>query len=95
MDITSHTKCNTKKGQRYHNEIYLANLMVYKDQIDSSEVWMIIKSVVSAAAIMGCNHCHTPRHRIKEALDVSLGYGYNSPRGFHILPKLICCSSGW
>ncbi|GFU93918.1 hypothetical protein TNCV_1661411 [Trichonephila clavipes] len=32
------------------------------------------KSVVSVAAIVGYNRCHTLRHRIKEALDVSLWY---------------------
>ncbi|GFV58250.1 uncharacterized protein TNCV_4019871 [Trichonephila clavipes] len=32
------------------------------------------KSVVGVAAIVGYNRCHTPRHRIKEDLDVSLGY---------------------
>ncbi|GFX03289.1 uncharacterized protein TNCV_3555171 [Trichonephila clavipes] len=31
------------------------------------------KSVVGVAAIVGYNRYHTPRHRIKEALDVSLG----------------------
>ncbi|GFX50708.1 hypothetical protein TNCV_2722941 [Trichonephila clavipes] len=51
------------------------------------------KSVVSVTAIVGYNSSYTPRYRIKEALDVSLGY--NSPCGFHILPKLIWCSSGW
>ncbi|GFX38322.1 hypothetical protein TNCV_3813681 [Trichonephila clavipes] len=32
------------------------------------------KSVVGVAAILGYNHCNLPRHRIKVALDVSLGY---------------------
>ncbi|GFT52542.1 hypothetical protein TNCV_14991 [Trichonephila clavipes] len=53
----------------------------------------MIKSVVGVAAIVGYNHCHTPRHSAKGALDVSLGY--ISPRGFHILPALICYSNGW
>ncbi|GFS62971.1 uncharacterized protein TNCV_2054461 [Trichonephila clavipes] len=71
--------------------------MLYKDQTiliaASCDVWMITISVVSIAAIKDYNSCHTPRHRIKEALDVSLGY--SSPCGFHILPKLIWCSIGW
>ncbi|GFX84083.1 hypothetical protein TNCV_4858911 [Trichonephila clavipes] len=45
--------------------------MLYKDQTikitDSCDVWMT-KSVVNVAAIIGYNRCHTPRHRIKEAL---------------------------
>ncbi|GFT43084.1 hypothetical protein TNCV_5119501 [Trichonephila clavipes] len=45
------------------------------------------KSVVIVAAIVGYNRCHTPRHKIKEALDVSLGY--SSSCGSRILPKLI------
>ncbi|GFW64276.1 hypothetical protein TNCV_2415261 [Trichonephila clavipes] len=32
------------------------------------------KSIVSVAAIVGYKCCHTPRHRIKEVFDVSLGY---------------------
>ncbi|GFX59148.1 hypothetical protein TNCV_936631 [Trichonephila clavipes] len=55
-------------------------------------MWMVIKSVVSVAAIVGYNHCYAPRHRIKEALDVSLSY--SSPCVFRILSKLIWCSSG-
>ncbi|GFT30946.1 hypothetical protein TNCV_1683201 [Trichonephila clavipes] len=35
---------------------------------------MMTKPVVSVAAIVGYNRCHTPRHRIKDTLDVSLGY---------------------
>ncbi|GFV54155.1 hypothetical protein TNCV_1027271 [Trichonephila clavipes] len=53
---------------------------------------MMTESVVSVAAIVGYNRCHTPRHRIKEPLDVSLGYSNSC--GFHILPKLNWCSSG-
>ncbi|GFW68215.1 hypothetical protein TNCV_1880971 [Trichonephila clavipes] len=55
----------------------------------SCDMWMKTKSVVSVAAIVGYNHFHTLRHRIKEALDVSLGY--SSPCGFPIMPKLIWC----
>ncbi|GFU16283.1 hypothetical protein TNCV_4422311 [Trichonephila clavipes] len=40
---------------------------------------------VSVAGFVGYNHCHTPRHRIKEVLDVSLGY--SSQCGFLIFPK--------
>ncbi|GFY16937.1 hypothetical protein TNCV_3689951 [Trichonephila clavipes] len=43
--------------------------------------------------IVGYNHYLTPRHRIKETLDVTLGY--SNPCDFHILPKLIWCSSRW
>ncbi|PRD34972.1 UNVERIFIED_CONTAM: hypothetical protein NCL1_12936 [Trichonephila clavipes] len=73
-----HTKCNTKKDQKYHSEIYLADNMLYKDQMmkitASCDVWMTTKSVVSVASIVVYNRCHTPRHRIKEALDVWVGY---------------------
>ncbi|GFX33371.1 uncharacterized protein TNCV_812331 [Trichonephila clavipes] len=92
-----HTACYTKKDQSYHSEIYLADNMLYKDQTikitASCDVWMMTKSVASIDAIVGYNHCHTPRHRINEAFDVSLGY--SSRCGIHILPKLIRCSSGW
>ncbi|GFV47313.1 hypothetical protein TNCV_4829691 [Trichonephila clavipes] len=52
----------------------------------------VTKSVVSVATIAGCNHFHRPWYRIKEALDISLGY--SNPCRFRILPKLIWCSSG-
>ncbi|GFU73738.1 hypothetical protein TNCV_1659511 [Trichonephila clavipes] len=43
--------------------------MLYKDQTikitTSCDVWMMTKSVVSFATIVGYNDCHTPRHRIK------------------------------
>ncbi|GFW18121.1 hypothetical protein TNCV_4006611 [Trichonephila clavipes] len=46
-----HTKCNTKKDQRYHSEIYLADNMFYKDQTieitASCDVKMMKKLVVS------------------------------------------------
>ncbi|GFT87747.1 uncharacterized protein TNCV_4000961 [Trichonephila clavipes] len=71
--------------------------MLYKDQTieitASYDTWMMTKSVVSVAAIVDYNHCHTARHRVKEALDVFLGY--SSPCGFHILQKFILCSNGW
>ncbi|GFW47866.1 hypothetical protein TNCV_2400531 [Trichonephila clavipes] len=56
---------------------------------------MKAKSVGIVVAIVGYNHCHTSRHRIKEALDVSLRQSSLYPCGFQILPKLIWCSSGW
>ncbi|GFV59462.1 hypothetical protein TNCV_4921531 [Trichonephila clavipes] len=59
----------------------------------SCDKWIMTKSVASVAAIGDYNHCHMPRQRIKEALDVSLEY--SSPCGFHILPNLICCTSEW
>ncbi|GFX01206.1 transposable element Tcb1 transposase [Trichonephila clavipes] len=69
---------------------YLADNMLYKDETIkitiSCNVWMMTKSVVSVAAIVGYNHCHTPRHRIKEALDVSLGY--RSPSSFKHIAKV-------
>ncbi|GFY26294.1 uncharacterized protein TNCV_24921 [Trichonephila clavipes] len=69
-------------GQRYPSEIYLADNMLYEDQTiqitASYEVWMMTKSIVNVAAIVGYNRCPTPRHRIEESLDVSLGY--KSPR---------------
>ncbi|GFT05043.1 hypothetical protein TNCV_530981 [Trichonephila clavipes] len=54
---------------------------------------MTTKSIVSVATIVGFNRCHTPRHRLKDALDVSLEYGCLC--GLDMLPKLIWCSSGW
>ncbi|GFS53355.1 uncharacterized protein TNCV_1327121 [Trichonephila clavipes] len=75
------TKCNTKKDQRYHSEIYLAENMFYKDQTIkitvSCDVWMMTKSVVSVAVIVGYYRCRTSWLRIKEVLAVS--FGYNSP----------------
>ncbi|GFU19303.1 hypothetical protein TNCV_3032281 [Trichonephila clavipes] len=53
---------------------------------------MLTKSVVSAATIVGCNHCHVHQHKLKEALDVSLEN--NSPCVLYILPKLIWCKIG-
>ncbi|GFX62863.1 hypothetical protein TNCV_3351891 [Trichonephila clavipes] len=67
--------------------------MLYKDQtikITSCAEWMMTKLVVSVATIVGYNRCHTLRHRIKKALDVSLGY--SSPFDFRVLPKLIWTS---
>ncbi|GFT24122.1 hypothetical protein TNCV_2063731 [Trichonephila clavipes] len=58
----------------------------------SCDVWMMVKSVVSVTVIVGYNPCHTPRHRTKETLDVSLEY--SSPCGFHILPKLSGVAAG-
>ncbi|GFU44040.1 hypothetical protein TNCV_4963521 [Trichonephila clavipes] len=57
----------------------------------SCDVWMMTKSLVSVAGIVGYNHYHTPRHRIKEVLDVSLKF--SSSWGIHIWPKIIWCSS--
>ncbi|GFX78027.1 uncharacterized protein TNCV_971811 [Trichonephila clavipes] len=92
-----HTKRSIKKDQRYHSELYLPDNMLFKDQTieitASCDVWMMTISVVSVASIVGYNRCHTPRHTIKNALDVSLAY--SSSCGFHILPKLIWCSSSW
>ncbi|GFV69883.1 hypothetical protein TNCV_1982501 [Trichonephila clavipes] len=69
--------------------------MLYKDQTmkitASCDVNMMTKSVVSIAAIVGYNHCHMLWYGIKDALHVSVGC--SSPCGFHILPKLIWCSS--
>ncbi|GFX88502.1 transposable element Tc1 transposase [Trichonephila clavipes] len=76
---------NTKKDQRYHSEIYSEDNMLYKDQIKITafcDVWMMTKSAVSVEFTVGYNHCHKPRHGIKEALNVSLGY--SSPCGSHI-----------
>ncbi|GFU72135.1 uncharacterized protein TNCV_3049951 [Trichonephila clavipes] len=68
----------TPRRVRYYSEIYLADNMLYKGQTvqmtASCDVWMMTKSVVSVAAIVGCNRCHTPWHRIEEAFDVSLEY---------------------
>ncbi|GFY11936.1 hypothetical protein TNCV_4974361 [Trichonephila clavipes] len=76
------------------NDICTDN-MLYKDERIKitvfCDVGMIITSVVNVATNFGYNLCHTPRYRIKEASDVSLRY--SSPWGFHILPKLIWCSS--
>ncbi|GFU91204.1 hypothetical protein TNCV_4925341 [Trichonephila clavipes] len=55
-------------------------------------MWMITKSVDCVVTIAGYNPCHTSRHRIKEALDVSLGC--SSPFGFHRLSELIWFNSG-
>ncbi|GFU64567.1 hypothetical protein TNCV_305061 [Trichonephila clavipes] len=56
---------------------------LYKDQTikipASCDVWMMTKSVVRVTTIVGYNRCHTPRHRIKKALDVSLGYSIRLP----------------
>ncbi|PRD23139.1 UNVERIFIED_CONTAM: hypothetical protein NCL1_47226 [Trichonephila clavipes] len=75
--IASHTKCNTKKDQRYHSEIFLADNMLYKDQAieisASCDMWIMINLVVSEDAIVGYNRCHKPQHRFKDALEVSLG----------------------
>ncbi|GFS57754.1 uncharacterized protein TNCV_2908691 [Trichonephila clavipes] len=83
--------------QRYRSEIYLRYNMLYKDRhikiTASCDVWMMKKSVVSAAAIVDYNRCHTPRHGIKEAFDVS--FRYSSTCGFLILPKLIWRKSDW
>ncbi|GFT29008.1 hypothetical protein TNCV_3586591 [Trichonephila clavipes] len=53
---TGHKKCNTKKDQKYHSEIYLADNMLYKDgtiKITAScGVCMMTKSVVSVATIV-------------------------------------------
>ncbi|GFV98333.1 transposable element Tc3 transposase [Trichonephila clavipes] len=72
------------------------NNMLHKDetiQITAScDMQMMTKSEVSVVAIVDYSLCHTPRHRIKEALDVSLGY--SSPCGFHVLSELIRCNSG-
>ncbi|GFV96176.1 uncharacterized protein TNCV_1871361 [Trichonephila clavipes] len=86
-----------QEGPEFHSEIYLADNMLYKDQTikitASCDMWMMTKSEVSLSAIVGYNRCHTPRHRIKEALDVSLRY--STTCGFIILPKLIWFRSGW
>ncbi|GFS90706.1 hypothetical protein TNCV_3771301 [Trichonephila clavipes] len=51
------------------------------------------KSVVSVAAIVGRKGYHTHKYRIKEVMDVFLGY--SSPCGFDALQKFISCSNGW
>ncbi|GFW94199.1 hypothetical protein TNCV_1979391 [Trichonephila clavipes] len=56
--------------------------------------WMMTKSVVSVAAIVGYNRSHTPRHKIKEALEVSLGYSSLDAVSIYC-QKLIWCSSVW
>ncbi|GFU87200.1 hypothetical protein TNCV_1059121 [Trichonephila clavipes] len=70
--------------------------MLYKDGTikvtASCDVWMMTKTVVSVTAIVDYNGLLSPQHITIEALDVSLGY--SSPCDFHILPKLIWCSSG-
>ncbi|GFV71701.1 hypothetical protein TNCV_3534891 [Trichonephila clavipes] len=53
---------------------------------------MMTKSAVNVASIVGYNHCHMPRHKIKDTLVEYLGN--SSSCGFHILPMLIWCSSG-
>ncbi|GFY09552.1 uncharacterized protein TNCV_4322301 [Trichonephila clavipes] len=86
-------KGNTKEDQRYHSEIYLAHNVLYKDQTikitASCDVWMMTKSVVCVATIVGYNRCHTPRHSIKKALDVSLGFG-----SLHVASTYCQSSSG-
>ncbi|GFY32474.1 hypothetical protein TNCV_3559821 [Trichonephila clavipes] len=51
--------------------------MLYRDQTIKNtsfgDMWMTTISDVSVATIAGYNYQHTPRHRIKESLDVSLG----------------------
>ncbi|GFT91981.1 uncharacterized protein TNCV_125111 [Trichonephila clavipes] len=59
--------------------------------IDFCEVWFLPESVARIAAIVGDHHCHTPRHWLKETLDVFLGY--RRPSSFHTVPKLIRCGS--
>ncbi|GFY23869.1 uncharacterized protein TNCV_3536631 [Trichonephila clavipes] len=78
-------------------EIYLTDNILHKNQTieitASCDVWMMTKSVISVTTIVGYNYCHTPQHRTKEALDVSLEC--ISPCGFRILQKLIWCGSEW
>ncbi|GFX48677.1 hypothetical protein TNCV_407861 [Trichonephila clavipes] len=57
----------------------------------SCDVWLMTKPVVSVAAIVGYNSSQMPWDRIKDVLVASLRY--STPYGFHILPKLIWCSS--
>ncbi|GFS96537.1 uncharacterized protein TNCV_3943361 [Trichonephila clavipes] len=89
-------KMQHQEGPEISQQVYLAD-MLYRDQTikitASCDVWTMTKSVVSVAAIVDYNRCLTPRHRIKESLVVPLGF--NSLCGFHILPKLIWCRSGW
>ncbi|GFT27200.1 uncharacterized protein TNCV_40421 [Trichonephila clavipes] len=70
-------------------------LFEYNDQTSKitafCNVWRMTKSEVRVAAIVGCNLCHMPCHRMRKSLVVSLGY--HSPCGFHILPKYIWCCS--
>ncbi|GFS72231.1 uncharacterized protein TNCV_2442671 [Trichonephila clavipes] len=58
--------------------------------IDFCEVWYLPESIARVAAIVEDHRCHTPRHRFKETLDVSLGYSRSS--SFHTLTKFIWCS---
>ncbi|GFY31154.1 uncharacterized protein TNCV_4360611 [Trichonephila clavipes] len=57
---------------------------------DFCEVWFLPESV---AAIVGDPRYHTPRHRFKETLDVSLGYSRPIYSSFQTFPKLIWCGS--
>ncbi|GFW08895.1 uncharacterized protein TNCV_3474491 [Trichonephila clavipes] len=86
-----------QKDQRYHSEIYSADNMLYEDQTikitASCDVWMMTKSTVRAATIVGYNRCHTPRQRIKESFDVSMEY--SSSCGFHMFSKLCWRSGEW
>ncbi|GFX67158.1 hypothetical protein TNCV_2185051 [Trichonephila clavipes] len=47
-------------------------------------MWMMTKLLISVATIVGFNRCHTNHHKIKQALDVTLGN--SSPCGVHIIP---------
>ncbi|GFV93697.1 uncharacterized protein TNCV_365981 [Trichonephila clavipes] len=64
--IAGNTKCNPKKDQKYHIKIYFAENMYEGQTIKntaSCDVSMMTKSIVSVAAIVAYNHCHTPRYR--------------------------------
>ncbi|GFV91106.1 hypothetical protein TNCV_896271 [Trichonephila clavipes] len=80
-----HNDCSSSCRKQYYGlgDVFLA--FAFHGSLDSCErtsecpsvsswdVWMMTKSVVSVATIVGYNCCHTPWHRAKEALDVSLG----------------------
>ncbi|GFS55795.1 uncharacterized protein TNCV_4497741 [Trichonephila clavipes] len=55
--------------------------------IDFYEVWFLPESVDKIATIVGDHRCHTPRHSLKETLDVFLEYSRRS--SFHTLPNSI------
>ncbi|GFY24437.1 calcium-activated chloride channel regulator 1 [Trichonephila clavipes] len=71
MGTADHKKCNTKKDLRYPSKIYLADNMLYKYQMieitTSCEVWIMTKSAVSVAAILGYNRCSMPQHSSSSA----------------------------
>ncbi|GFT55707.1 hypothetical protein TNCV_4699691 [Trichonephila clavipes] len=74
----------------------IIDIMLCKDRtiksIASSDMCMVTKPAVSIATNVDYNRCHTPRHKIEEALNVLMGD--SSPFDFYILQKLTWCSNG-